>query len=77
MIIRAHNICMSLENFSVISLGSSIRTYIYVASWSGRSPEKEMASHSSILACEIPWAEEPSGWAAVLGVAKSLIHLSN
>ena len=21
--------------------------------------EKEMATHSSILACEIPWAEEP------------------
>ena len=36
-----------------------------------------MASHSSILACEIPWAEEPGGWAAVLGVAKSVIHLSN
>ena len=30
--------------------------------------EKEMATHSSILAWEIPWTEEPSG---VLGVAKS------
>ena len=39
--------------------------------------KKEMASHSSILACKIPWTEEPGGWAAVLGVAKSLIHLSN
>ena len=28
---------------------------------SGRSPEEEMATHSSILAWEIPWAEEPSG----------------
>ena len=27
---------------------------------SGRSPEKEMATHSSILAWEIPWTEEPS-----------------
>ena len=25
----------------------------------GRSPEKEMATHSSILAWEIPWKEEP------------------
>ena len=23
--------------------------------------EKEMASHSSILACKIPWTEEPGG----------------
>ena len=26
---------------------------------SGRSLEKEMATHSSILTWEIPWAEEP------------------
>ena len=25
----------------------------------GRSPEKEMATHSSILAWKIPWTEEP------------------
>ena len=25
----------------------------------GRSPEKGMATHSSILAWRIPWAEEP------------------
>ena len=28
---------------------------------SGRSLEKEMATHSSILAGKIPWTEEPSG----------------
>ena len=28
---------------------------------SGRFPEKEMATHSSILAWEIPWREEPCG----------------
>ena len=28
----------------------------------GRSLEKEMATHSSILACEIPWIEEPGRW---------------
>ena len=26
---------------------------------SGRTPEKEMATHSSILAWKIPWAEVP------------------
>ena len=28
---------------------------------SGRSLEKEMATHSSILAWRIPWMEEPGG----------------
>ena len=28
---------------------------------SGRSPEKEMAIHSNILAWRIPWTEEPGG----------------
>ena len=32
--------------------------------------EKEMATHSSILACRIPWTEEPE-WATVHGVTKS------
>ena len=27
----------------------------------GRSPEKEMATHSTILAWETPWSEEPGG----------------
>ena len=31
-----------------------------VRSKSGRSLEKEMATHSSILAWKIPWMEEPS-----------------
>ena len=33
-------------------------------------PEKEMATHSSILAWKIPWTEEPGG-ASVHGVTKS------
>ena len=28
----------------------------------GRALEKEMATHSSILAWEIPWTEEPVGY---------------
>ena len=27
----------------------------------GGPPEEEMAAHSSILAWEIPWTEEPAG----------------
>ena len=36
--------------------------------------EKEMATHSSILAWRIPWTEEPVG---LHGVAKSWTQLSN
>ena len=37
---------------------------------SGKNPlEKEMATHSSILAWEIPWTEKP-GRATVHGIAK-------
>ena len=39
--------------------------------------EKGMATHSSILAWEIPWAEEPSGLHTVHGVAKNQTQLSN
>ena len=37
--------------------------------------EKEMATHSSILAWKIPWMEEPSGLQST-GVAKSQTRLS-
>ena len=36
---------------------------------------EEMATHSSVLAREIPWTEEPGG-ATVHGVAKSQTRLS-
>ena len=32
--------------------------------------EKEMATHSRILAWEIPWTEEPGGLHTVYGVVK-------
>ena len=38
--------------------------------------EKEMATHSSILALKIPWTEEP-GRATVRGVTKSRTRLSD
>ena len=37
--------------------------------------EKEMATHSSILAWEIPWTEEPGGLHTVQGVATSRTRL--
>ena len=37
---------------------------------SGRSPGGGMATHSSVLACRIPWTEE-AWWTTVHGVAKS------
>ena len=37
--------------------------------------EKEMATHSSVLAWEIPWTEEPEG--LVDGVTKSRTQASN
>ena len=40
------------------------------------SLEKEMATHASILACEIPWAEESGGLQA-MGMQKSQIQLIN
>ena len=37
------------------------------------TPEKEMTTHCSILAREIPWTEEPGG-ATVHGVCKRVGH---
>ena len=38
--------------------------------------QKEMATHSSILAWEIPWTEEPGGVQSTNGVKKSWTRLS-
>ena len=43
---------------------------------SGRSPEKEMASHSSMLAWEIPLTEEPSRL-QIMGSEKNLTLNNN
>ena len=39
--------------------------------------EKEMETHSSILAWKIPWTEEPGRLQSVRGVAKSRTQLSD
>ena len=36
----------------------------------GKSLEKEMATHSSVLAWEIPWMEEPGALTTVQGVTE-------
>ena len=52
------------------------KTRIWSLGW--KDPlEKEMAAHSSILAWEIPWTEEPGGLHIVHEVAKSRTRLSN
>ena len=38
---------------------------------SGRSPEKEIATHSSILAWKIPQTEKPGRLQSMHGIAKS------
>ena len=43
----------------------------------GRSLEKGLATHSSILAWRIPWTEEPGGLHTVHGVTKSRTRLSD
>jgi len=42
----------------------------------GRSHEKEMGTHSSILAWRIPWTEEPGGLQST-GSQKNQTRLSN
>ena len=39
--------------------------------------EEELATHSSILAWEIPWPEEEARWATVPGVIKELVKTSD
>ena len=43
--------------------------------WVGKDPmEKEMATHSSILAWEIPWTEEPGGLQRVNSAHSKHLH---
>ena len=49
-----------------------------VQSLGGEDPLQEgMATHSSILACRIPWTERGAWQATAHGVAKSWTRLSN
>ena len=44
----------------VKNLPAMQETWVWSLDWED-SWEKEMATHSSILACRIPWTEEPAG----------------
>ena len=49
-----------------------------VQSLGGEDPlEKEMATHSSILAWKIPWTEKPGRLQSVCGVAKRWTRLND
>ena len=46
--------------------------------WVGKIPlEKEMAPHSSILAWEIPWTEEPGGLQSVGSQSQTRQHVAH
>ena len=45
---------------TVRTLPAMQETQVQSLSWE-YPPEKGMATHSSILACKIPWIEEPGG----------------
>ena len=67
---------------SGLSYGSDGKDSACIAQDSGSIPgledplEKEVATHSSILAWEIPWTEEPGGlWP--MGLQRSQTQLSN
>ena len=50
---------------------------MWTQSLGGEHPlEKEMTTHSGILAWEIPWTEEPGGLQS-MGLQKSRTRLSN
>ena len=52
----APTVCMGFPG------GSEVKASAWVRSLAREDPlEKEMATHSSILAWRIPWAEEPGG----------------
>ena len=57
-------IYLSFSSGSVVKISPAVqeRQETWVLSLSQENPlEKKMATHSSILAWEIPWAEEPGG----------------
>ena len=63
--------CLGFPGSSVVkNPASNAGDASSILGW-GRSLEKEMATHFSILAWDIPWTEEP-GQATVHGVTKEL-----
>ena len=65
----------SLVAQMVSSLPAMRETWVRSLGWEDPL-EKEMATHSSILAWKIPWTEEPGRLHTVHGVSKSQTQLS-
>ena len=68
--------CVGFPGGSVVKNLPAVQEMQGVQSLGGEdSLEEEMATHSSILAWEIPWTEEPGGLQSMHGVTKSWIRL--
>ena len=66
----------SLVAQTVKNLPAMQKTQVQSQGWEDPL-EKEMATHSSILAWRIPWTEDPSGLHTVHRVAKSRTQVNN
>ena len=74
---------MGIKYFHIASNGCSVGKESSCQCWRPRfdpyvledSLEKEMATHSSVLAWEIPWTEEPGGLQSIR--SQSQTQLSN
>ena len=65
------------QNPSLLPLNNLLAKQMWVQSLGWEDPlEKEMATHSSILAWEIPWTEEP-GRLQSMGLQKSWTRLND
>ena len=66
---------LSTGNSVVKNLPAMQETWVRFLGWEDPL-EKEMATHSSVLAWEIPWTEEPGGLQSI-GSQKSRTRLSD
>ena len=74
-ILKSYNICYLLSGSVVKSLPEMQVMWVWYLGQE-HPLEKEMATHSSILAWKISWTEEPSGLQS-RGLHKSQIQLSD
>ena len=67
---------MGFPDGSVVKNPSTNAEVAHLIPGLGRTLGEEMATHSSILAWEIPWTEQPGGLQS-MGLQKSQIQLSD
>ena len=75
-IIELPNNIMGFPGGSVVKNPPAVAEGVGLILDQGDPLEKEMATHSSILAWEIPWTEEPGGLQS-MGSQKSWVGLHN